>query len=319
MRTRGSRALLLAAALASSSLAACGPASHRSERAGAPPDTARRAARADTSARRGSRADSLAARRYLRYALVDPASIVDLQRTWGDSGLAIILKINRVDIDHARVGDTLVVPTSARPMLAWTPFPRDLPEARAVSRLLLVSARVQAFAAYDSGRLARWGPVSSGRREMPTPPALYHANWKARTHVSTVDEGWILDWYVNLDNFAGISLHQYELPGRPASHSCVRLREDDARWIYEWVRTWKVAPDRRHILEQGTPVVVFGEYRWSEVRPWKRLAEDPAATDVSGAEIAAALRRFAVPGVTGTPGSVPPTGRAPDPGGIGGP
>ena len=45
--------------------------------------------------------------------------------------------------------------------------------------------RVQAFAAYDSGALVRWGPTSTGRREMPTPARLFHTNWKARQRTST--------------------------------------------------------------------------------------------------------------------------------------
>ena len=117
---------------------------------------------------------------------------------------------------------------------------------------------MQAFAAYDSGRLVRWGPISSGRIEKPTPVGLYHANWKARTRTSTIDEAWLLHWVVNIDSHGGISIHEYELPGRPASHSCVRLLERDARWVYHWVELWALGADHRHIDHEGTPIVVFG-------------------------------------------------------------
>ena len=152
-----------------------------------------------------------------------------------------MLRLNRVDLGHARQGDTLVVPS----VFDWArlaPFPDTLPAGGVPPRLLVVSARVQAFGAYEAGRLVRWGPTSTGRQEKPTPPALYHANWRQRTRTSTFNDEWILHWYVNLSNFDGISLHQYELPGRPASHSCVRLLEDDAAWLYHWVETWKLVP-----------------------------------------------------------------------------
>jgi hypothetical protein len=158
------------------------------------------------------------------------------------------------------------------------------------AKLLLVSLRVQAFAAYDSGRLVRWGPVSSGRKAMPTPVGLYHTNWKDERRVSTFDEEWLLLWYMNLHNFQGVSLHQYELPGRPASHSCLRLLEVDARWLYAWCEQWTLAPDHRTIVKHGTPVVVFGEWRWGRRAPWKRLPEHPDACALAPEEIEDALR-----------------------------
>jgi hypothetical protein len=70
----------------------------------------------------------------------------------------------------------------------------------------------------------------------------------------------------------------------------VRLLERDAQWIYAWAEQWRLARDGRTILAPGTPVLVFGEYDWRGRPPWKRLPEDPRATDVTAVEIAAALR-----------------------------
>jgi hypothetical protein len=206
----------------------------------------------------------------------------------------LVLRLNRIDLDHARQGDTLVVP-STFDWVRLAPFPDTLPAGGLPPRLLVVSARVQAFGAYETGRLVRWGPTSTGRLETPTLPGLYHANWKQRTRTSTFNDEWILHWYVNLSNFDGISFHQYELPGRPASHSCVRLIEDDATWLYHWVDTWKLVPgDYRKVLEHGTPVVVMDEYAFGQRRPWKRLPEDPQATRLRTEEIEAALSRWGV-------------------------
>jgi hypothetical protein len=44
-----------------------------------------------------------------------------------------------------------------------------------------------------------------------------------------------MPWY-QFSNDRGFGVHQYDLPGRPASHGCVRMLERDAKWVYEWVR-----------------------------------------------------------------------------------
>ena len=260
----------------------------------------------DTVAADTTAADTIAADTALPYGtfvLANEDSLRALRRRLGAAGFDLVLRVNRLDLAHARQGDTLVVP----PVLdgaRLAPFPDTLGFAGLPPRLLLVSARVQAFAAYEAGRLARWGPTSTGRRESPTPAGLYHANWRQRTRRSTVDNGWILDWYVNLSNFTGISLHRYELPGRPASHSCVRLLEPDAEWLYRWVETWTLVPgDARRIARRGTPVVVLDAYDFDRPAPWERLAADPRATDVAPDSIAAALRRTGVlpPGTAAPP------------------
>lgn len=253
-----------------------------------------------------TRADTVP--RYGAYPLTGERALRALEDSLGAEDFARVLKLNRLDPAHARQGDTLVVPGR----LEWpalSPFPLELPAARAVPKLLLVSARVQAFAAYESGRQVRWGPASTGRREMPTPPALYHTNWRQRTRKSTFNDEWVLHWYFNLQNFNGISVHEYELPGRPASHSCVRLLEDDAAWIYDWAEEWQLVPgDRRRIAVQGTPVLVLDTYAFGRRRPWKRLPEDPHATDVDAAEVEAALARWQV---TGPAGREPPAATDP--------
>ena len=224
-----------------------------------------------------------------------PRVLRALRDTLGTAGFFEVLKVNRRDLDHVREGDSLVVPSIFGDTLALAPFPRMIEAGRDSSKLLLISLRVQAFAAYDSGRLVRWGPTSTGRKDKPTPPGIYHTNWKDQERYSTIDEAWLLKWYVNLQNFEGVSLHEYELPGRPVSHSCVRLLAEDAQWVYWWAEQWKLLPDGRTILWPGTPVVVFGEWNWHGRAPWRRLPADPHITDVTADEIATALREAKLP------------------------
>jgi hypothetical protein len=94
----------------------------------------------------------------------------------------------------------------------------------------------------------------------------------------------------NFDSLGGVSFHQYELPGYPASHSCVRLLEEDARWIYHWAEQWIISKQDGSILAYGTPVIIFGEYAFGKQPPWKRLLEDAGATTITPHEIEEALR-----------------------------
>lgn len=210
----------------------------------------------------------------------------------GKSAFEAVLKLNRIDLAHVREGDSLVVPARSDSFLALSPFPDSLPAADSLPKLILVSRRVQAVAAYVHGRLVRWTPASTGRQESPTPEGLLHTNWRQKERNSTFNDEWHLKWYLNLENWSGVSFHQYELPGRPASHACVRLLADDAEWLYGWADTWTLSADRRSVVVQGTPVLVFGDWTYGQRPPWKRLPEDPEATRVSTGEIQAAMQRF---------------------------
>ena len=171
----------------------------------------------------------------------------DLQKTHGP-GFEAILHLNRIDLDHLRQGATLVVPESPVSLAAIAPFPKQLWEdASMPGRILIVSRRIQAFAAYEAGALVRWGGVSTGRRETPTPEGLFATNWRSKLRKSSDNPAWLLPWYFNFINSSGVSFHQFDLPGYPASHACVRLLEADAKWIYEWAESWVLADEGRRI------------------------------------------------------------------------
>lgn len=212
-----------------------------------------------------------------RMSPTSPGSLARYRAELGPDRFAALLAVNRVDMVHAVGLDSLVVPPEGRELLELAPFPATLARTDSLPTLLIVSARIQAFAAYDSGRIVRWGPISSGGPESPTPTGEYRANWKARRHVSTFDSTWIMPWCVNLDGELGTALHAYSLPGRPASHCCIRLVEADARWIHDW------------IVVRVTPVIILDAYDFDAPAPWRLLPADPAACDVPEEVIEAAI------------------------------
>jgi hypothetical protein len=198
-----------------------------------------------------------------------------------------VLKINRIDEKHAR-GRTLLVPDSIGAELGYSPLPDSLPGLGHIPKFVLVSRRVQAFGAYEEGRLVRWGPTSTGKEATPTDSGLFFTNWKSKRAISTDDPSWILDWYVNFIALKGVAFHEYELPGRPASHGCVRLLEVDARWVFRWADQW--VPGRgQTVKEYGTPVLVMGDYDYRAPTPWARLAEASEADRVTVEEVEDAL------------------------------
>lgn len=180
--------------------------------------------------------------------------------------------LNRTLIQNLSVGDTLVVPTAFDlDFRAYSPFPRYYPGARDFDKLFIIDKSIQAFAAYEYGRLARWGIVNTGNpKETPTPTGRYNFNWKEEYRISSLSppgEDWEMYWVFNFHNPRGIHIHQYPFPtGGPTSHGCVRLVEADAKWIYHWADAWKttagtvgIGSSQARLVEPGTTVLVIGE------------------------------------------------------------
>jgi hypothetical protein len=147
-------------------------------------------------------------------------------------------------------------------------LPLDWPAAEAVPKAIVVHQSSQTFGAYENGRLVRWGPVSTGRKETPTPEGSFNLTWKARSRRSTDNQAWLLEWYFNFVNARGVSFHQFDLPGYAASHACVRLLQRDAEWLYGWGEQWQLDKSGRTIVTPGTPVVVVGTFGHNQPGPW---------------------------------------------------
>lgn len=77
--------------------------------------------------------------------------------------------------------------------------------------------------------------------------------------------------YVNFHNHRGLSFHEFALPGRPASHACVRLLERDAQWLFEWGESWTLDERGWTVLDRGTPVLILVCYDFTAPPPWRSL------------------------------------------------
>jgi lipoprotein-anchoring transpeptidase ErfK/SrfK len=202
----------------------------------------------------------------------DPSIAYRLERLsdlkgFGGPEIALLEKLNRADARHLPRLTQVVVPITWRTELEHSPFPAAFPAAQSAAKLIVVDQPAQAFAAYENGAQVKWGPISSGRQQKPTPSGLFFLNWRARSRISTLSGEWRLNWYFNFHNARGLAFHEFDLPGVPMSHACVRLLSRDAEWIYKWGQSWTLDP-RGRIQTRGTPVLILGQYDFKAVPPW---------------------------------------------------
>lgn len=199
--------------------------------------------------------------------------------------LNIAFAVNRTDKTNFAEMDSVVIPEDmSGDIAAYLPFPLEVPYLKEVNKIILFSYPTQTFATYENGELSYTGPTNMGRKKDPTPTGLFYTNWKAEQTTSTFNDEWDLRWNFNIANKMGVGWHQYSLPGYPASHSCLRLQEKDARYLYEWADQW-VLSDADSVEVKGTPVLVFGSYDFDAPKPWLQLVRSPHALDISKNEI----------------------------------
>lgn len=167
----------------------------------------------------------------------------------------MVKRLNRTNMP-LKYRSWIVVPTNLNNLdiLDLSPFPlnRDTNG----RKLLLVSLGQQAFGAYDaSGELVHWGPISGGKRYCPDVgrgcstikgsfkifrkqgPECISSKFPIETN-----GGAPMPYCMHFKG--GFALHGSTLPGYHASHGCVRLFFDDAKWL------------NQNFISIGTPVIV---------------------------------------------------------------
>lgn len=215
-----------------------------------------------------------------------------LATTQDSSKIWIVLAANRTDRANIVKMDSIIVPKDLTGDMAYyLPFPLEVEALNDVSKIIFFSYATQTFATYEYGELIRTGPTNMGRKTDKTPTGLFFTNWKAEKTTSTFNDEWDLKWNFNVANKLGVGFHQYELPGYPASHSCLRLQERDAKYLYDWADQWVLINDQT-IKLKGTPVVIFGSYDFDAPKPWYQLVKNPKALTISETAIEKEVQPF---------------------------
>ena len=159
----------------------------------------------------------------------------------------IVKRVNRMNM-RLKPGIVIAVPKNIDRLSIYdvSPFPRYV--ASTGEKTIYVSQKKLAWAAYDpAGELLWWGPISSGIGKCnvlggcKTPTGSFRVIRKQDMDcVSTVfprrangENGGALMPYC-MHFYMGYALHgSYEVPGYRASHGCVRMFIEDARWLNE--------------------------------------------------------------------------------------
>lgn len=228
----------------------------------------------------------------------DPTFVMAFTKDWlaenkdDSQKMNLVLAANRTDAKNIATMDSIIVPKDFSGDIAYyLPFPLEVKALQNVNKILFFSYPSQTFATYEKGELIHTGPTNMGSKKHKTPTGLYFSNWKAEETISTFDDEWKLKWNFNVENLEGIGWHEYALPGYPASHSCMRLREKDAKMLYEWADQW-VLEDKETVKVKGTPTVVFGSYDFDAAKPWLKLIDNPKALTITVAELEKTVAPF---------------------------
>ena len=95
----------------------------------------------------------------------------------------------------------------------------------------------QRLTAYEGETEVLTALVSTGVRRYPTPPGEYKILYKVRIQPMSGPGYYVpnVEWVSYfLDGYAIHGTYWHNNFGHPMSHGCVNLRNEDAKWVYEW-------------------------------------------------------------------------------------
>lgn len=170
-----------------------------------------------------------------------------------------VARFNRVDRRHVYPGMTIKVPEDMADIRNYSPLPYFYPVASSHAKYILVDITEQWLGAYERGKLVFSAPAATGKATTETPTGMFRISARHLTHSSSLyktqdeTEQYPMDnairFHIGDDNVS-YWLHARDLPGRPASHGCIGLFDEemqnrvygvparpvllDSQKLYEW-------------------------------------------------------------------------------------
>jgi hypothetical protein len=242
-------------------------------------------AHADTSvhASTGSVADAAFPEiHYTRLPISSRAILDSIRKKFGktqgsNDAFRAITTLNRKEFGFIRMGDTIVAPdTVIGDLRAYSVFPARYPAGDSISKIIFISNKYQCYACYEHGHLVRFAACNTGTERKATFPGRYALNWKERLRISSLNDNWKLPFTFNFHLHAGNAFHQFVMPGRPVSHSCVRQFMPDAEWLFNWGEGARLDSAGHMMALTGTPVIILDVFDFSRPKggPWLELASN---------------------------------------------
>jgi hypothetical protein len=140
---------------------------------------------------------------------------------------------------------------------------------------IIISITDQRVSVYDNGALIARSSVSTGVPRHPTPLGVFSIIDKERWHRSNLYSAAPMP-YMQRITWSGIALHAGILPGYPASHGCIRLKNDFA------INLWHLTKRGARVIitrDDIRPVEVANPHLFeSKPQADSNLAESPGAT-----------------------------------------
>lgn len=141
-----------------------------------------------------------------------------------------------------RTAELVVGPSDpAVTMLPAPAAPKETP------KVISVDTAKQTLFAYENGKLKFWTHVSTGLKGYDTPTG----EWKIynKTPIQwMIGQGYALPnvkWVMAYDgDYTLHTAYWHNDFGKPKSHGCTNMSEQDAKWLYDWA-------------EVGTPVIIY--------------------------------------------------------------
>lgn len=147
-----------------------------------------------------------------------------------------IARFNRIDRRHLYPGMTIKVPDNIVDIRNYTPLPHMYQPAARHEKYILVDVTEQWLGAYEHGKLAFSFPAATGKAGTETPTGMFRIDARHLTHTSSLyktandEEQYPMDnamrFHIGADNVS-YWLHARDLPGRPASHGCIGLYDEE--------------------------------------------------------------------------------------------
>lgn len=158
-----------------------------------------------------------------------------LETMFGDDWV-YVARFNRVDRRHVYPGMTIKVPKDMAMIRNYTPLPAFYEPAKRYEKYILIDQTEQWLGAYEHGKLKFSMPAATGMDGHNTPNGLFQVDARDKTHTSSLyktedqQEQYPMDnairFHVGPDNVS-YWIHARDLPGKPASHGCVGVYDEE--------------------------------------------------------------------------------------------
>ena len=167
---------------------------------------------------------------FLSGSLIALALPVHSALAWDETPEARLAAAEAADLAHYHLSENLRASAPTNGKYLW----RDSTTRRMVDRVVISLSSQLAFA-YDGDELIAVSTISSGKEGHDTPTGIFKVLDKQRTYFSKKYDNAPMPHMQRIDDY-GVALHAGQLPGRPASHGCIRLPKAFAAKLFAATR-----------------------------------------------------------------------------------